>query len=149
MPAPEVEENEPALVEARAAWPVEIQSAAIETASLPALAGDPPTANASMTEASAGEHVSSARDDNAESSAQDSQAIHEAAREEASAELAPPPTAEVEQGVSYASNTESASEKAAAMVEVEEKLEPAHPIQTVTEKPANPRRGWWQRLIQP
>ncbi len=106
LPAPEVEESEPALVEARAAWPVEIQSAAIETASLPALAGDPPTANASMTEASAGEHVSSARDDNAEFSAQDLQAIHEAAREEASAELAPPPTAEVEQGVSYASNTE-------------------------------------------
>jgi ribonuclease E len=151
LPAPEVEENEPALVEARAAWPVEIQSAAIETASLPALAGDPPTANASVTEASAGEHVSSARDDNAESSAQDSQAIREAAREEASAELAPPSTAEAEQGLPYASNTEPASEKAgaSARVEVEEKPEPAHPIQTVTEKPANPRRGWWQRLIQP
>jgi hypothetical protein len=26
--------------------------------------------------------------------------------------------------------------------------EPAHPVETVTEKPANPRRGWWQRLIQ-
>jgi hypothetical protein len=25
---------------------------------------------------------------------------------------------------------------------------PAHPVETVTEKPANPRRGWWQRLIQ-
>jgi ribonuclease E len=25
---------------------------------------------------------------------------------------------------------------------------PAHPVQTVTEKPANPRRGWWQRLMQ-
>jgi ribonuclease E len=23
------------------------------------------------------------------------------------------------------------------------------PVQTVTEKPANPRRGWWQRLVQP
>ena len=22
-------------------------------------------------------------------------------------------------------------------------------VQTVTQKPANPRRGWWQRLIQP
>jgi hypothetical protein len=22
-------------------------------------------------------------------------------------------------------------------------------VLTVTEKPANPRRGWWQRLIQP
>jgi hypothetical protein len=27
--------------------------------------------------------------------------------------------------------------------------EPAHPVQIVSEKPANPRRGWWQRLIQP
>jgi ribonuclease E len=26
---------------------------------------------------------------------------------------------------------------------------PAIPVQSVTEKPANPRRGWWQRLIQP
>jgi hypothetical protein len=23
------------------------------------------------------------------------------------------------------------------------------PVQTVREKPANPRRGWWQRLVQP
>jgi len=22
-------------------------------------------------------------------------------------------------------------------------------VLTVTEKPANPRRGWWQRLVQP
>jgi hypothetical protein len=26
--------------------------------------------------------------------------------------------------------------------------EPAHPVQIVSEKPANPRRGWWQGLIQ-
>jgi hypothetical protein len=26
--------------------------------------------------------------------------------------------------------------------------EPAHAVQAVTEKPASPRKGWWQRLIQ-
>jgi hypothetical protein len=26
---------------------------------------------------------------------------------------------------------------------------PNEEVLTVNEKPANPRRGWWQRLIQP
>ena len=27
--------------------------------------------------------------------------------------------------------------------------EPEHPVELVSEKPSTPRRGWWQRLIQP
>jgi hypothetical protein len=61
---------------------------------------------------------------------------------------ASPPTAEAEQGVPYASDMERELESASAELEQQHKPEPAHPVETVTEKPANPRRGWWQRLIQ-
>ena len=50
--------------------------------------------------------------------------------------------------VPYASETERELEAASAEPEQQHKPEPAHPVETVTEKPANPRRGWWQRLIQ-
>jgi hypothetical protein len=26
---------------------------------------------------------------------------------------------------------------------------PEHPVELISEKPSTPRRGWWQRLIQP
>jgi hypothetical protein len=39
-------------------------------------------------------------------------------------------------------------ESASAEPQQPRKPEPAHPVETVIEKPANPRRGWWQRLIQ-
>jgi hypothetical protein len=39
-------------------------------------------------------------------------------------------------------------EPASAELEQQHKPEPVHPVETVIEKPANPRRGWWQRLIQ-
>jgi hypothetical protein len=59
-----------------------------------------------------------------------------------------PPIAEAEQGVPYASEIEREPESAFAEQEQPHKPEPPHPVETVTEKPANPRRGWWQRLIQ-
>jgi len=59
-----------------------------------------------------------------------------------------PPTGEAERGVPYASEMERELEPASAEPEQPHKPEPAHPVETVTEKPANPRRGWWQRLIQ-
>ena len=92
-------------------------------------------------------------------------AVHSQPTHEASGEHAPEfvavPTAETEAGIPYASQAERVFEEAAA-------AEPAaHPIshngeaipaaspspaeeevQAVTEKPANPRRGWWQRLTQ-
>jgi len=35
-----------------------------------------------------------------------------------------------------------------ASAEPELKPMPPHPVETVIERPANPRRGWWQRLMQ-
>jgi hypothetical protein len=59
-----------------------------------------------------------------------------------------PPTAEAEQGVPYTSEMERELESAPAEPGQQHKPETAHPVETVSEKPANPRRGWWQRLIQ-
>ena len=51
---PRSQESEPTLVEARASWPAEVGAVAIETASLPALAGDGrPAAKASLRRARA------------------------------------------------------------------------------------------------
>jgi ribonuclease E len=128
LPAPEVEEPEPALVEARSAWRVETGAVAIETASLPALAGE------------AGESGAAPPLEPAEPPP--SAEGHE--------QPVAPPTAEAEQGVPYASETEGELETASAEQEPHPpQPQPAHPVETVTEKPANPRRGWWQRLIQP
>ena len=69
------------------------------------------------------------------------------------------PTAESEEGVPFVGETERVLEQAHAAAEsrMADQHEPpsrsAPPspnedVLTVTEKPANPRRGWWQRLIQ-
>jgi hypothetical protein len=62
--------------------------------------------------------------------------------------------------VSFVSETERVLEEATAgpatsadgqASQVPPSSEPASPnedVLTVTEKPANPRRGWWQRLVQ-
>ena len=75
-------------------------------------------------------------------------------------EPTPAPTAESEEGVPFVSATERVLEEAAAAPansangpasELPVSPEPASPnpdVLTVTEKPANPRRGWWQRLVQ-
>ncbi len=66
-------------------------------------------------------------------------------------EAAPAPTGEAEEGIAFASETERVLEEAG----VEAQPPPAPPARpdeaahTVIEKPTNPRRGWWQRLIQP
>ncbi|MBV9584828.1 MAG: Rne/Rng family ribonuclease [Alphaproteobacteria bacterium] len=79
------------------------------------------------------------------------------------AEQPPEPavTAEAEEGVPFISEPERVLEEAAASAapsaspaarETPAADAPASPnedILTVTEKPANPRRGWWQRLVQP
>jgi ribonuclease E len=81
-------------------------------------------------------------------------------REEAR-ESIPAPTAESEKGVPFASETERVLEEAAAAPAssangpVSEAPPPSsgptspnEDVLTVSEKPANPRRGWWQRLVQ-
>jgi ribonuclease E len=74
----------------------------------------------------------------------------------------PAPTAEAEEGVPFASETERVLEEAAAAPAssangpASEMPAPSsapasanEDVLTVSEKPANPRRGWWQRLVQP
>ena len=127
LPTPEVEDAEPVMVESNAVWPVEFAGVAIETASLPALAGEAGEGTADQRQPSSGEGPEAASGDE---------------------QAAAPPTAESEQGVPYISEAERELETASAGAEQEQKPQPPHPVQTVTEKPANPRRGWWQRLIQ-
>ena len=77
---------------------------------------------------------------------------HQPSREASGAERenrpGSPPTTEAEQGVPYTSEMERELESASAEPKQQHKPELAHPVETVTEKPAHPRRGWWQRLIQ-
>jgi hypothetical protein len=72
-------------------------------------------------------------------------------------EAAPVPTAEIEEGIPYTSEVERVLEEAVAEAPAVQHGEPppAPPspaaeeeVRTVTEGPENPRRGWWQRLIQ-
>ena len=127
LPTRSVEEAKPTLVESRTTWLVETAAVANEGAGSPALAGEASESAASQRPQLAPEEVpaSGGRDERP----------------------ATPPTAEVEQGVPYASEVERELETAPSAAEQEQ--QPLHPVQTVTEKPANPRRGWWQRLIQP
>src|SRR5205814_5618435 len=55
LPTPEVQESEQTLVEARAGWATEIGAVAIETASLPALAGDGQVSAENISTADEGE----------------------------------------------------------------------------------------------
>jgi ribonuclease E len=67
----------------------------------------------------------------------------------------PQPTAEAEEGVPF-SDTECVFEEAGAEAEPSHAMPSSEPtaassnieVLTVTEKPTNPRRGWWQRLTQ-
>ena len=111
---------------------------------MPALAGEPPFGLARIAAAGENEAPGSGAIETARVDVPHLQPIGEAPAEDAGG--AAPPTAESEQGVPYVSETERVLETVAAASELAP--EPPHPIETVTEKPANPRRGWWQRLIQ-
>ncbi len=149
LPAPEVEESQPMLVEAHVNSPVKFGTIAIETASLPALAGDPPITSESIGAANESERGSAAYVANDGVEAPHSVPTHEAAEADRANPAEGIPTTESEAGVPYVSETERLFETASAAPMQEREPEPALPVQTVTEKPANPRRGWWQRLIQP
>ncbi|MFL5270171.1 MAG: Rne/Rng family ribonuclease [Stellaceae bacterium] len=146
LPAPEIEESEPALVEARANWPAEAGVVAIETASLPALAGDPPADFGRITPTVEGAFPDAGAVESEGADAAPSQPIGEDAVNGEPDRPAALPTAESEQGVPFVSEGERRVESASA--EPELKPTPPHPVETVTERPANPRRGWWQRLMQ-
>jgi ribonuclease E len=153
LPTLEVQESEQTLVEARASWADDSSVVAIETASLPALAGDGQASSENLSAVGESEPDAARPADMAAYEAPH----HEPPQYERSEETpdeawesrsGSPPTAEAEQGVPYASEVERELESAFAEPEQPHKPEPPHPVETVTEKPANPRRGWWQRLIQ-
>jgi ribonuclease E len=147
LAVPQIEESEPSLVEARTNWPVEVSAVAIETASLPALAGETLSGVTGIATSAEDDPPSSGAFETAPVTVPHTPPIGEApAAEEAS--RATPPTAESEQGVPYVSEMERVLETVSAAPEPATAPEPPHPIETVTEKPANPRRGWWQRLMQ-
>ena len=148
LPTPEVQESEQTLVEARASWPAEIGAVAIETASLPALAGDGQASSENISAAGESEPGAAGPFERAGYEAPNPEPSREAPDGERESRPGSPPTAEAEQGVPYTSEMERELESASAEPEQQHKPEPAHPVETVTEKPANPRRGWWQRLIQ-
>jgi ribonuclease E len=153
LPTPELIEGEPDLVETRATWPEEVGVVAVETASLPALAGDGPANTAEIPAGNHGEPGGAAPVDSAGSATPYPQParetpVRETADTAAEDRSASPPTAEAEQGVPFSSESEREFEPASAELEQRYTPEPAHPVETVTEKPTNPRRGWWQRLIQ-
>ncbi len=149
LPTPDVQESDQSLVAARVSWPDEIGAVALETASLPALAGDGQASSEEMPAAAA-----ESEPDAAEPAERDGyeapypQPSSEGPDGERESRRGSPPTAEGEQGIPYTSDMARQLESASAELEQQHKPELAHPVETVTEKPANPRRGWWQRLIQ-
>jgi hypothetical protein len=150
LPTPEVQESEQTLVDSRASWPDEIGAAAIETASLPALAGDGQVSAENISAAGEGEPEAVGPAERAGYEAPHAEPSREGLDGERESRPGSPPTAEAEQGVPYTGEMERERELelASAEPEQQQKPEPAHPVETVIEKPANPRRGWWQRLIQ-
>jgi hypothetical protein len=146
LPSTDTEEIEPGLVEARANWPIEISAVAIETASLPALAGDSAAEFGEFGTPSENQTPQTEASEHADPTPPPSPDADSAGAEEASYPETLP-NAETEQGVPYVSTAERILEPASSSAAPEPS--PTHPVQTVTEKPANPRRGWWQRLIQP
>jgi ribonuclease E len=148
LPTPEVEESEQTLVEARTSWPDDVGAVAIETASLPALAGDGQASSGNVSGADEGEPGAARPVEVAVYEAPHPQPMRETSEGERERRPGSLPTAEAEQGVPYTGEMERELEPASAEPEPQNKPEPAHPVETVTEKPVNPRRGWWQRLIQ-
>src|SRR5205823_5726676 len=65
-------------------------------------------------------------------------------------EILPTPEVQESEETLVEARASWADDSSAAAIETAQphKPEPPHPVETVTEKPANPRRGWWQRLIQ-
>jgi ribonuclease E len=108
-------------MEAEGVWSAEASATVIETASLPAFAGDGETPTPVPTAEPAGAPALS----------------------EAVAESPPetPPSAEAEEGVPLAEE----SDKPAPEPEEVPPSQPPLPVQTITERPLNPRRGWWRR----
>src|SRR6202030_1676999 len=114
LPTPEVEESEQTLVEARASWADDIGAVAIETASLPALAGDGQASSENLSAAGQSEPGAATPDEMAAYEAPHHEPPRETPDGEWESQRGSPPTAEAEQGVPYASGMERELESASA-----------------------------------
>ena len=124
------------------------ETADIETASLPALAGDKAASAAARGELHGPQADRDSRPPIAPSAAATIEIV-EITAAEAGPAAAPDATAPTP--AAAGNGTEQAEALPAWVADGAVGLpQPADAAaQTVTQKPANPRRGWWQRLIQP
>ena len=157
----EIAEGGPRIVEAETRWPEEIPTdpvvaataTEIETASLPALAGEP------AAEAAVSSHNGVAAAELAEPAA--IQFVEKAPSHAGLAEQgmpaeevdrfsAPPHSGEREPASPFAADREERAQPEALEPSGMPPLptERADADQAAADKPANPRKGWWQRLIQ-
>jgi ribonuclease E len=158
----ELAEGGQRIVEAETRWPEEIPTdpvvaaaaTKIETASLPALAGEP------AAEAAVSSHNGAAPAELAEPAA--IQFVEKAPPHAGLAEqgmpaegvdrFSPPPySSEREPASPFAADREEQSVQPGALEPPGMPplpTEPAQAAQAAVDKPANPRKGWWQRLIQ-
>ncbi len=157
----EIAEGREGIVEADTPWPEEIRTdpvvaaaaTEIETASLPALAGEP------TAEAAVSSHNGAAAAELAEPAA--IQFVEKAPPHAGLAEQGMPEGVDRFSAPAHSSDREPAGPFTAERVEQSVQpgaleppgiplmpTEPAHATQAAPDKPANPRKGWWQRLIQ-
>jgi ribonuclease E len=157
----EIAERGQRIVEAEIPWPEEIPTDSvvaaaateIETASLPALAGEP------AAEAAVSSHNAAAATELAEPAVL--QFIEEATPHAGLAEQAMPAErvdrlsapahgSEREPAGPFTADRDEPSVQPGVLEPpgMPPPTEPAHAAQAAVDKPANPRKGWWQRLIQ-
>jgi pilus assembly protein CpaC len=150
LPPADDAEEPPVQPETAESWGVEAAATPVEAASLPALAGDSETA-LEVAPAPSEAVAESLSPPSAEVPAPPSAEVPAPP----SAEVPAPPSAEasaprdessrgdpIEEGAPLPEqNGQAAPERPAP----EEPAPPPLPVQTITERPANPRRGWWQR----
>jgi hypothetical protein len=152
LPTPGVEEQEPVVVEAIASPPTEARDAVIERVGPPEFASetyDRPesTQTGRAIENAALERVAAADEIRAESpgSASPYPRSLEATGAEHAAGVSPStPAGETVLGQPIRDEMEPVSQAPSLDEAPPSESDPVH---EVSEKPANPRRGWWQRLI--
>ena len=159
LPTSGVEEPELVAVEAMASAPTEARAAAIERAVAPEFASEPylpsgSTEVAREVETTVVDRVAAADEMRAEGSGEFSgESLGSAVPYPRPLE---PTAAESATGLSPATPAEEAvrgpirgePEPASQAPSLDQALpSEANPVHQISEKPANPRRGWWQRLI--
>jgi hypothetical protein len=132
---------------------VETAATEIETASLPALAGEPAAAAMSSHNGAAAAKLAEPAAIQFVEKAPPHAGLAEQGilAEEVDRFSAPPQSSEREPAGPFAADRDERSVQHGAHEPPRMSpppTEPAHADQAATDKPANPRKGWWQRLIQ-